>query len=491
MLGHRVALGAALLTAMQFVAKLISIVSIVIMARLLTPADFGLVALAASVLAIVSAFTELNVSDALVQRAEITQAEIDNAFTLNLLRGLSVSLIVVCAAVPVARLYNDDRLVPILIALSTVPFINSLGSPALVHFLRRLEYGPTAKTQFASQLAGFVVSLCFAFVTRSYWALIIGQFVAGLASTALSYVIAPYRPRLRIAGSTTILQFAGWMTASRIVSTVNLQSDRFLIGSILGKAQLGQYTVGSDIASMATYAFAGPIMQTMFGGFARLEGDLDRTRAAYLKGQQLLVIVLLPLGFGLAVIADRLVPLILGPNWGGAIAVIYWLAPVVSLQVLYLPMLSLAMAMGRPKVLVLRETVNLIMRAPLTIAGAIYFGLLGAVIARAVGGVAIIVMTLFIAGRFIQISVIRQVLNAWRSLSSIMVMVAGVELLKYALVPPTELPMQIVQLASLVFAGSTLYVASHISFWKLTGRPDGAERFLLDALQRFLTRLRR
>lgn len=484
MLGRKVALGAALLAALQLLMKFIDIISLVVMARLLTPADFGLVALAASVLLILRAATELNVSDALVQREEIDPRDIDTAFTIGCIRGLIVALVVVATAVPMAAFYEDARLTAILAVLAVVPLVGSLMSPAMVHYLRRLEYGPGARAQIIGRLAGLSVALVCAFMFRSYWALIASQLVTPLVSTVYSYVLAPYRPRFRLAGARKLLDFAGWMTASRVISTLNMQADRFLIGHILGKSQLGQYTVGSDMASMVTYAFATPIMQTMFGGFARLQGDAARMRAAYLKAQQTLVIILLPFGFGLAMVADRLVPLILGPNWDSVVTVIYWLAPIVSLQVLYMPLLSLSMARGQPKLLVGREALNLAMRLPATLAGAWHFGILGAVVARALSGLLMIAMTLRMARRFMQVSVMTQLSNLWRSFISVGVMAAGVAYLKSALPPSPEVLTQIVHVAVLILGGAALYTISHIALWLAAGRPDGAEQFMLDTISR-------
>lgn len=486
MLGHRVAFGAALLTALQLVIKFVDVISLVIMARLLTPADFGLVALAASVLAIVGAVTELNVSDVLVQRKEIDPRDIDTAFTLNLLRGFLVMALVLGVAGPMTVVYDDTRLLPILATMSLFPLIGGLSSPAIVYFQHRLEYGPDARLRIVGRLGGLVISIWLAFVTRSYWALIAGQLTTQLISTVYSYHVAPYRPRLRLEGTRSILNFAGWVTASRIISTANLQSDKFFIAHILGKATLGQYTVGGDMSSIATYAFAGPIMQTMFGGFSRIQGDLARMRAAYLKGQQMLVSVLLPLGFGLAIIADRFIPLVIGPNWDGAILAIIWLSPVVSLQVLYLPMLSLSMAMGQPRVLVVRETVNLVMRLPLTIAGAWYFGLIGAIIARSLSSLGVVFMTLIIANRFINASVLQQLVNIWRSIVSVIVMLVGVALLKYMIPASPEIIIQFFEVALFIFSGAVLYAGTHAGLWFLVGRPDGAEQFMFHMAKKIL-----
>lgn len=484
MLGHKVALSATLLAALQLLTKFIDVIMLVVMARLLTPADFGLVTLATSVLLIASAVTELPAVNALVQRDVVDPRDVDTAFTLNLLRGLTVALIICLCASPMAAFYQDPRLAVILYALSVVPLATSLASPAIVHFMHRIDYGPTARSMIYGKIVGVLSAIVVVLLTHSYWALVVSPIVSPFVAAAYTYYAAPYRPRMRLAGSVSILKFSGWLTASRIISTVNLQSDRFFIGHILGKGPLGQYTIGSDIASMVTYAFAGPIMQTMFGGFARLQGDAARMRAAYLKGQQTLVFVLLPLGFGLSSIADRLVPFLMGPNWDAAVMVISWLAPVVALQVLYMPLLSFSMAVGRPRLLVVREAVNLACRLPLTLAGAWWFGLAGAVIARTAGAFLVILLTLRIARQFMDISVFRQIVNIWRSLVSVAAMLAVVTALKWALAPRGDVFAQALELLLFVSMGGLAYVATHFLLWLVAGRPDGAETFVITMIRR-------
>jgi PST family polysaccharide transporter len=218
----------------------------------------------------------------------------------------------------------------------------------------------------------------------------------------------------------------------------------------------------------------------MFGGFARLQGDAARMRAAYLKGQQTLVFVLLPLGFGLSSIADRLVPFLMGPNWDAAVMVISWLAPVVALQVLYMPLLSFSMAVGRPRLLVVREAVNLACR----LAGAWWFGLAGAVIARTAGAFLVILLTLRIARQFMDISVFRQIVNIWRSLVSVAAMLAVVTALKWALAPRGDVFAQALELLLFVSMGGLAYVATHFLLWLVAGRPDGAETFVITMIRR-------
>lgn len=285
MLRDVVAKGAATMAGFQVFSKIMDLVSIIVLARLLVPEDFGLVTLATATMLVAATVTELPVIDVLVQRPKLDERDIDSAFTLNLLRGIVVVGVLLAAAWPLAWIYGDDRLVGLMSALALVPLAKSLESPALVHPLRRVDYGPTAKSLFAGKLTGMIVSVALAFATGSYWALALGLITTGVVSMLWTYRLCPYRPRLRFAGIGSIFEFAGWVTVSRIIFAISQQSDRFFVGYILGKNNLGQYTMGSDIASMATYSLAGPILRPIFAGMSRIQEDLARLCTAYLNSQ--------------------------------------------------------------------------------------------------------------------------------------------------------------------------------------------------------------
>ncbi|PTV94946.1 O-antigen/teichoic acid export membrane protein [Rhodobacter aestuarii] len=484
MLKHKVARGAAHLGLFQLVGKVLDVVSVVVLARILVPEDFGVVALASSAMLIAAAVTELSAIDVLVQRKEIDEADVDAAFTLNILRGSLVLLAIIALALPLAWIYNDMRVAHAIMVLASVPFLNSLQSPALVHTLRQVNYGPTARIMLYGKLGGNILSITLALIWPSFWALVIGLVATSAISTVWSYRLCPYWPRIRFAGTKSILGFAGWVTASRIVFTLNQQGDRFFVGYILGKALLGQYTMGSVISSMATYALATPAMRPIFAAMSRLEGDSERMRRAYLQSQQALMLLILPIGIGLATVATEIVPLLLGNGWDMVVLAIWWLSPVIALQMMSIPVQALSMANGKPRLLTLRETIALALRLPATLIAAWGFGFLGALVARSLTGLAVIVMNLFIARSMIQVGVMRQIFGCWRSLVSAAVMAAAVVLLGQAFAAPPVFAMQILRLAGLIIAGLTLYGGVHLGFWILAGRPDGAEAFVLGMLRR-------
>lgn len=477
---HKVARGAAIMAIFQVASRMLDLAAMLVLARLLVPADFGLVAIATAVLLVLTALTELPVIDVLVQRDSVKDRDVNAAFTTNIIRGFSVAALMVALSFPVASIYGDPRLMPIICVLGLVPLGKNLESPALVHALREVNYRPTANILLFGKFLGAVIAIALAVATRSYWSLVAGVTITALASAAWSYVLAPYRPRLEFHGVGKLLTFAGWVTLSRIFFTMNQQGDRFFIGHIIGPAKLGNYTLGGDISSVATNSLAAPILRPMFAGMARIHSDVVRLRAAYLKSQQALAMLVLPLGVGLATVADLLVPLVLGPEWTDTRIVIWWIAPVVALQMLSVPVQAASMARGLPETLALREGIALILRLPPTLYAAYHYGFEGAVIARSVTGVIIILFNMGLADRLVGASIPAQFAAVWRSLASAAVMTLAVLMVKARLDVPTETIMRATDLVALVTLGALSYGVTHLGLWWLSGRPQGSETFFLD-----------
>lgn len=484
MIGNSVWRSAAVMTGVQLLVKSFDLIAVVIVARVLAPADFGLVILASSVLLVANALTELPVIDVLVQRATVETCDIDSAFTLTMLRGLLSATVMVLISGPLAVMFNDARLELIIKVLAIVPLAQGLSSPTMVYHLRAVNYAPVAQTQLIGKVVSFAAMITLAWLTRSYWALVTGLVAAPLIAAISTHFFAPYRPRLNTSGFADILNFAGWVTLSRIVFTLNQQADRFFVGSILGKAPLGQYAMGGDIAALPTYTVASAVMQPLFAGFARMKDDRARLAHAYLMGQQIMVTLIAPVGFGLAAIALPLITLLLGETWHPAVTVVWWLAPTIALQMLVAPVQSLAMALGRPRILVFREFVALILRLPLTLLAASMFGLAAAAATRSVTGVIIVLINLGIARRILDVTLSQQLINCHRCLFSAIIMSASVLAAQLLIPSAAGYLMQILELVALVFLGALFYFSSLFGLWLCEGSPNGAEEWILNKVLR-------
>jgi PST family polysaccharide transporter len=479
----RLTRGAAWLTATRLLVNLVGFASTILMARLLMPADFGLVAIATTIAAVVGSVTELPLSSALVQHANPEDRHFDNAFTLNVARATLVAGLMAALALPVAHFYADPRLVEIMFVLAATTWLGGFGNPKLVVFTRDLVFWQEFAMGVSTKLLGFVVAAVIAFVYKSYWALIGGGMAAQLLALVLSYRLAPYRPRLRLAGSRSLLSFSVWLTLGRTVNTVNWRSDQLFIGYFLGHGPLGFYTFGDNLAVLPTREATGPIAQTLFPAFSRITGDADRLREAYRRAQTLLCAVALPIGCGFAMIAEPMVLATVGPKWLPAVIVIQILASVFAFQTIASSLQPLAMAMGETRALFHRDLVNLLFRFPLIIIGLATGGLVGVLIARVASGLFGTLLNLMLVRRLIGVPVIAQLAANVRSFAAVGVMALALGSLEASIDTAKGSAPSILVLAGLIMAGASVYIAALAAMWRAAGRPPGPEATVLDAVR--------
>lgn len=491
----RVAVASALLGGGAVLGRLSDLLATLVLARVLFPADFGLVALAMTGLQFAMIATELPIISALIQKRAIDAVDVDTAFTLAFLRGIVVAMLLYVVGLALASGLKDERILPIAMVLSLAPIAGGLQSPALVHQQRKLHYAPTAASVVVGKLLSLVLTVMLAWTTRSYWALVLLQVATPICTAIITYIVAPYRPRFSLARSRELFGFVGWLSLSNIVIALNQQSDRLLIGTTLSRGQFGNYTMGSDISSTSTYALVGPLMQTLFSGLASIASSeqpdaRDRLRLAYLKGQQTLVAAMLPIGVGLAAIADPFVNVVFNSAWAPVAFVVKWIAPVIGLQMLTVVVHSAALATGRTRVILVRELAALLVRLPPVLVAALMFGFTGAVIARSLTGLVVIAINLSIGAQLVGTTLTRQLVNCWRSFASALAMASTV-LAAQVIWAAGEAEWGPFGLAVLVILGGLTYVLTHIGLWVVCGRPGGAESFAIDLVRSAVNRVQK
>lgn len=353
----------------RILVNLIAFCSTILLARLLTPSDFGIVAIASAIVAIVTALSELSLAEALIQHRDPTDAHFHSAWTLNLARSTIIGLIIAALAVPLARSYGDPRLVDILLVIAGATAISGASNPKLLMFQRNLVFWQDFAFSVSQKVAGFVAAISVAIVFRSYWALVCGTVATQLCAIIASYLLLPFRPRVRFREARELLSFSVWLTLSRAVNMLNWRSDQLVIGYFLGSTQLGFYTVGDNLASLPTREAIAPLTQTLFPAFARLSDDAERLREAYRRTHAILCAIAFPVGVGFAVVAEPLVLLLMGAKWLPSVPMVQILTVVIALSVLTMPLQALAMAAGETRVLFGRDLRNLLIRVPFMLVG--------------------------------------------------------------------------------------------------------------------------
>lgn len=478
------------MSATRIIVNALSLLSTILLARLLLPEDFGLVSLAMTFLAIVTSVTELSLSMALVRHEAPTPEHFDTAWTLNALRGLIIGAVFAVSGWPVAAMYGDDRLVGVMAVLGGSILLSGLMNPRTVMLQRELIFWQEFLLNVVQKLAAFVISIAIAYLYRSYWALLIG-FVSGqLVSTALSYMVLPYRPRVGFKHFRDLMSFSIWLTGGQIVNTLNWRFDYLLIGRALGMSALGHYSVGSNLAQIPTRETTGPLTKVIFPGFANIRDNPARLSAAYQRAQSLVTAIALPAGFGAALIADPLIRLAMGEKWEPVILVVQVLAAVFALQTLGSLSEPLGMAQGETRLLFKRNVQMLLVRIPLIVAGMLIAGLKGVVIARVLSGLFSIFLAMRLVRTFTGLDLNQQLRANARALLSVGAMVGSVVLLSPLLGTETDTTSLLTRIVVIGAAGGLVYCGTSYVLWIAMRKPSGPEREVQLLIGKLLRKLR-
>lgn len=321
----------------------------VILARLLTPSDFGVVAAGMVVMVVAWQLTDLGTSAVVIQREVLDHTLVSSLFYFNLLLGAGLSAATVAVAGPLAAALGQPQAAPAIRVLAAVSFLGAVGNMHHALIRRAMQFGRLAAINIANAVVNGVVGISLAVAGAGIWALVAGT-VSGVAvSTAAAWWYEPWRPsatfsprRLREVARFSIDFF--WSSALAVVFA---QLDKVIISRMLGGAPLGTYTVAQRTVTSPVSTISGAVSTVSFSVFARGQDNPEKLRSGATRAAGVVALVVLPSMVGLAVLAEQAVVVVYGPRWVAAIPVIQVLAPVAAVQALSCVTASVMLAMGR------------------------------------------------------------------------------------------------------------------------------------------------
>lgn len=473
--GKRTVLASVSLIAARLTGRGIDFLALLVLARLLTPADFGIVAVAMSLILIVEAVFELPVGQVLIVEPTVNRRLLDTAFTLSIVRGLLLASLVGAAAWPFAIFYQDPRLVPLICALAFAPAIRGIQNPGMIRYDRALDFKRQITIDIVSKLASFLVSGGLAYATGSYWALVCGSVMTPVVLIAMSFIWVPYRPRLTLVEWRVFGSFLGWLSAGQVLSALTWQIDRLVLGWAMPKPAVGRFTIADNLSALPGQILLTPITGPLSVSLSLVRDDMPRLQAAYLKLMGMVALVGFPALTGLALIADPFVRVALGPAWGNAGEILRWLALASMPALLWTPFNTLALATKRSWLIFSRQLLDLVVKVPAAIILILTYGLIGACMARGIATTVIGIASLLAARKIIALGIREQVRAIGRPALGVGMMAA---LLYW---PVSHLPAQAslftlsVLTVCIAGAGAIIYTATVAILWKMAGSPAGAE----------------
>lgn len=468
--------GAVLVVAMRWTDRLIGLVSTLILARLLVPEDFGIVAMASIVVGLIDTLLDLGVGSALVQNKEAARDDFDTAWTLRILQAGVAALIMWLAAPFAADYFRDPRVSDVIRLMAFGIFIGGFENIGIVAFQKNMEFGKDFQFFFFRRIAGFAVTMALALIFQSYWAMVIGALCGRFAGVILSYWLHDYRPKLTLVCLAKLWSFSQWVLVRNLGGYGQLHLDKFILGRRTDATTLGAYTLADEIAAMPATELLAPLGRVLFPVFVQVADDAEKLRAVFCKAIGVQSLLALPAGVGLALVAEEAVLFLLGEKWRLAIPMVQVLSLISIFNALSYSAAYLLLALGHVRLQALLAWMQLLLLGSLAllifpdagVQGITYLRLLTS--ALGFGAIVILVLHYVKAVRLADF-----VANTWRPL-----LATGLMAIVLPSIPRLLWLPQVAHLALLVVAGAIVYSLSVMILWRISGCRDGAETYLLE-----------
>ncbi len=366
-----------------FLSKALLLVSTAVLARLLTPAEFGIVGFAVVVVAYLTVLRDVGLGGALIQRREDVEDAADTVFVVNLFLGMVLTLVTALIAPWVAAYFGEPQITAMLRVLGVTFVLQSLGTTHLVRLQRDLAFARKLVPDVAQSAVRAAVAIGAAVAGLGAWALIIGQVAGVIASSLLAWVVFPWRPQLRVTRRLLrpLVRFGAPLLGVDIIHAVVGNLDYLIVGKVLGASALGLYTLAYRLPELLLLGVVAVLNRVVFPAFASVQDDLERLRAGFLKSIRYIQMAVVPIGLGLIVAAEPIVRVTLGSDWLDVVPVLRVLAAFALLSSSMVADGDVYKAVGRPGILARIAVLKLGLLVPALLIG-VQHGLVGVALAH-------------------------------------------------------------------------------------------------------------
>ncbi len=481
-LRQRVVVGARWTVAMKLLERLLGLLSTIILARLLVPDDFGIVAMAYTVIGLVDVLLDLGVHVPLIRDQNAGADKFHTAWTVRAIQSLIAGAAIYLMSAPTAAFFAEPRVEQVMAALAIVAALGGVENIGVVGFQKHLAFGMEFRFFIGKKLAGFVVAIGAAVLLESYWALVLGSFATRLAGIILSYRMHPFRPRPSMSAFGEIWSVSSWVLANNVGAYLLTRADKFFVGSRASAPILGAYAVADEVAALPTTEVLAPIGRVLFPAFSAIRDDPERLKAAFMLAFGVQCLLVLPAATGIAWVADDAVELLLGRNWAEAVPFLQILAFASLAAALSHTATYLLTSLGRLRFLAANAWLQVGVFVILVSLAVPPEDIQSIAWTRVLVGTLSTVVVLAAIWRHGVAGVGDLMRAAWRPLAATAVMSVAVWATRQVMLPPA------MALLVSVACGTLAYTGAVLVFWRAAGNPNGAEAALIAEWRRLVRR---
>lgn len=472
--GASVARGASLMMVFKLVERSIGFVSTLILARLLTPADFGLVAMAMSVVALMELMGAFGFDIAIIQRQNAERKHYDTAWTFAVLFSAGTALLLLALTIPAAHFYHEPRLTLILPVLACGALVGGFENIGTVTFRKEMNFAREFRFLLSKKIISFIVTIGLALAFRSYWALIAGIVLGKAFSVFISYRLHPFRPKFSLEASRDLFHFSQWLFLSNFVLFLQNRSDNFILGRTVGAYDLGLYNIASEIATLPSTEMIAPINRAVFPAYSMLASELAKLRDKFIDVFCMIAVIALPVSVGLVCVSELAVRVLLGPQWSAAVPLLQIFTVCGLTSALQSNLVLVIVALGKPRANTIRSAAMLVVYLPCLFYFSLTYGTLGAAWTHMAMSIIALIPLHFVFFHLTGLPAARYFGTLWRPAIAASGMGAVVLALQHYLPALSVALPPLLALIALVIAGTLSYVIFLLALWQLSGRPAGS-----------------
>lgn len=476
--------GTAWMVTARWGVRGLGFVSTIILARLLIPADFGLVALATMLTGLIGVFSELGLVYWLIRETDPERAHFDTAWTLQTLVNGSLAIVIIASAPFIKDWFDKPELGPVMQCLALVLVLQGTANPGIAWFRKNMDFYRDSLTIVVPKVVAFLVTISAAVLLRSYWALVVGILTFNATYLVVSYAMHPFRPRFDLSRVGQMWAFSFWSLTHAIFEYLSDQIDTLIIGRFKPTREVGLYNVAHDVAASPLVELSQPLSRVLLPAYVKIMDDPAELSRIFAKVFSGVALVAFSVGTGVYLIAHDAVAVVLGAQWLECAPLMQILAPASAMFALAFPIYALLTALGRPKVSAYLTLIQVVLLIAGMLPAAAFYGL--AQVAEVRLAVMVIVLTMVVAtfARITRMSVATILSSLWRPALAAAAMAVSVHLVQGAAADAAAL----LRLLLAVGTGAGVFVATLLVAWLASGTPRTIEADLVGVARKALRR---
>lgn len=394
--------------------QLLSFIRTLVIARFLSPSDFGLMGVALLSISLLYTLSETGIAAALVQKKEDIREYIDTAWFIGIIRGIIIFSLLFCTANFFAKFFNNQQVAPILRVIAFSPLILSFNSPKTAYFQKDFQFNKQFICEFSATIIDVTISIIIAINFRNVWSLVIGYLAGNATRLIVSYIVLPYIPKFRFVTTQVkeLFHFGKWIFGNSILSYFNNYGCDAIIGKILGLVDLGFYQMAYRISNIPATETSYMLSRLTFPAYSKIQDDTTRIKIAYLKVLRIITFLSFPIAGFIFVLGSDFTKLYLGQKWLPVISIMQILSIGGITRSIGATLGPVFLGLGKPEVLTKFMIIQLILLVFFIYQFATKWGLTGIAFA--------VVLTMFITNAILLILLMRLICLDYKKLLAVL-----------------------------------------------------------------------